>query len=890
MKRIKRLMALLLVVFMVCTILPVDKAEAKTHEAQSAKTVFFYVTNNKGEDVLIRAADISELQALTQKNKKYYSFSYTDNLPTTCYAEAEGFTTEDLINYLNEKTGASLTFQGQDRLSFMADDSGQQYNRFLIASEAAKERKYVPGLYEGWKTYGADRWEDEADSKVQEYKKKAWQNGEAMPVIFSTNSFCGRTTESDGTDGIENYVKGNGGVVKGCLSKASVLNGKTALTMYMPTTEDSFMAGGGYDGRTAYSNFRWIYSIKLSMEQAPATTSKGTVEKVKAAVTQSQDKKKLTITLSCPTEGASIYYDLGTGKTGNMNKSAQTLYDPSKPIEIDAGNMDFASNPITFYTRAVKEGYTDAGNQTMTYHQSPPNITKPEETMLGEKDVVLTANKTVSDSEWNDWSKAITGFSVKLTKDEEYKDAKYQIDAENKTITLSKDNFKNAGTYVICAKAKEYKDAKWNASVLGRMPKVKAQQHYDIKKDVTLTFDDSDAYHEMDEVKCKEVGAEKGVSIYSSYLTKAKGKLTIKSSYFKDKKTGDYTLTLTNSNYDPEVQDVTITVIDEAAVSNAETKITAIGTVGKNSGAAIKAARTAYDGLTTNIEKKLVTNFQVLQEAEASYEPLVVSQRAESTAKLENYKNPNAYRQAQKTELEKMISQANASIQQANYIEDINAVVSSAMKKMDALKTDAQLKKEEAVSKMKKSLGTVTGVKVSSSSYNTAKISWSKRSAAAGYQIYRAESKSGTYRRVAAVNSRTLSYTNKSLKTGTTYYYKVVAYASVSGQTVTGFFSSPRAIKPALKKTSTQLKAGKKQALVKWKKVSGASGYQVYRSLKKSSSYKRVKTITRGSTAKYTNKKLKKGKRYYYKVRAYRKVSGRTVYASFSSAKSVKVK
>ena len=38
------------------------------------------------------------------------------------------------------------------------------------------------------------------------------------------------------------------------------------------------------------------------------------------------------------------------------------------------------------------------------------------------------------------------------------------------------------------------------------------------------------------------------------------------------------------------------------------------------------------------------------------------------------------------------------------------------------------------------------------------------------------------------------------------------------------------------------------------------------------------------------NKKLKKGKRYYFKVRAYRTVNGKKVYSSYSAVKSVRVK
>ena len=86
-------------------------------------------------------------------------------------------------------------------------------------------------------------------------------------------------------------------------------------------------------------------------------------------------------------------------------------------------------------------------------------------------------------------------------------------------------------------------------------------------------------------------------------------------------------------------------------------------------------------------------------------------------------------------------------------------------------------------------------------------------------------------------------------------------------------------------------KAGAKKVTVKWKKVKRATGYEIYRAQGKNGKYKKIKTIKKSATVKFTDKKgLKKGKTYYYKVRAYKKVKGKTYYSDFSSAKSVKVK
>ncbi len=86
------------------------------------------------------------------------------------------------------------------------------------------------------------------------------------------------------------------------------------------------------------------------------------------------------------------------------------------------------------------------------------------------------------------------------------------------------------------------------------------------------------------------------------------------------------------------------------------------------------------------------------------------------------------------------------------------------------------------------------------------------------------------------------------------------------------------------------MSAGSKKAYVKWKKVSGASGYEVYRATSKTGKYIKVKTLTSGNTTSYTNTKLASKKGYYYKVRAYRTVNGNKVYSSYSSIKYVKIK
>ena len=182
-------------------------------------------------------------------------------------------------------------------------------------------------------------------------------------------------------------------------------------------------------------------------------------------------------------------------------------------------------------------------------------------------------------------------------------------------------------------------------------------------------------------------------------------------------------------------------------------------------------------------------------------------------------------------------------------------------------------------------------VKVSSNSYNSNKLSWNKVTGSSGYEVLRATSKTGTYKSVKTITSgSTVSYTDKSLATGTTYYYKVRAYKTVDKKKVYSSYSSVVSAKPVLKTPSVKLTSGSKKATIKWEKISGASGYEVYRATSKSGKYSKIKTITKNSTVSYVNSSLTKNKTYYYKVRAYRTVNGKKIYSSYSVAKSVKVK
>lgn len=94
-------------------------------------------------------------------------------------------------------------------------------------------------------------------------------------------------------------------------------------------------------------------------------------------------------------------------------------------------------------------------------------------------------------------------------------------------------------------------------------------------------------------------------------------------------------------------------------------------------------------------------------------------------------------------------------------------------------------------------------------------------------------------------------------------------------------------VKPK-KSTITSLASKKKtQMVLKWKKDSKASGYEIVYSYNGKS--KKVDVKKNGTTSA-TIKRLKSKKTYSVKIRAYKKVDGKKIYGDYSKVKKIKVK
>jgi len=144
-------------------------------------------------------------------------------------------------------------------------------------------------------------------------------------------------------------------------------------------------------------------------------------------------------------------------------------------------------------------------------------------------------------------------------------------------------------------------------------------------------------------------------------------------------------------------------------------------------------------------------------------------------------------------------------------------------------------------------------------------LKWNAVTGAAKYEVYRARSKDGDYIKYSTVTGT--SYTNTSyIESGNTYYYKVRAldangtagaWSSVVSVTYKQTLSAP---------TVTGGNDAQGRPTLKWKAVTGAAKYEVYRARSKDGDYIKYSTVTGTS---YTNTSyIENGNTYYYKVRA----------------------
>lgn len=187
-------------------------------------------------------------------------------------------------------------------------------------------------------------------------------------------------------------------------------------------------------------------------------------------------------------------------------------------------------------------------------------------------------------------------------------------------------------------------------------------------------------------------------------------------------------------------------------------------------------------------------------------------------------------------------------------------------------------------------IGNVASTKVNAYGYGvgSAMVKWNKAANANGYKLYRRTGSKGSYKYIGATKST--SYKDKKVSKGKSYYYKVKPYRKTSAGTYYGKLSSANGatIISKVSRPSVKLaKSGKTSIKVSWSKAKGATGYKIYRATSAKGKYKYIKKVSASSSRYFYDKSKKKGKTYYYKVRAYSSAN-KTYYSSYSAVKKIR--
>ena len=280
---------------------------------------------------------------------------------------------------------------------------------------------------------------------------------------------------------------------------------------------------------------------------------------------------------------------------------------------------------------------------------------------------------------------------------------------------------------------------------------------------------------------------------------------------------------------------------DAAAAASVSSAITAIGEVTLDKRGVVAAARAAYDTLS-DVQKSLVTNYSNLQAAESRIAALV----KEAADKAEADKAEQAKQEALKTKAQPLVD-AIAAIGEVTL--DSEEAITAARSAYEALEAD-----------VKEKVTNLSDLVIAEKDLAALKAA---KKAAEDLKAQQEEAKRQQEEAKKAQEEK-LKEQEEKLKAEKDKY---------------GFNE---------KTTLKSAKVKGKKVTLKWNKVKGASGYEIYCKTGKGK-WKLVKTLNKGSKAS-CKLKGKAGKKYTYKVRVFQKVENKVIYGQYSNTKSAKIK
>ncbi len=163
------------------------------------------------------------------------------------------------------------------------------------------------------------------------------------------------------------------------------------------------------------------------------------------------------------------------------------------------------------------------------------------------------------------------------------------------------------------------------------------------------------------------------------------------------------------------------------------------------------------------------------------------------------------------------------------------------------------------------------------------KIQWKAVEGAKEYELLRSEAANGTFSKIAVISAGAdRTYYDKNIQKHKDYFYKIRA---VDGAEKKGYSSYSSVVSGWVVKKTAMISVSSQDntsLLIQWKEVPNADSYKIQRSTKKNGTYKDLAVVKNGQTS-YIDTNLKEKKTYYYKVRVFNNVNGKSGYSQYCS-------
>lgn len=180
--------------------------------------------------------------------------------------------------------------------------------------------------------------------------------------------------------------------------------------------------------------------------------------------------------------------------------------------------------------------------------------------------------------------------------------------------------------------------------------------------------------------------------------------------------------------------------------------------------------------------------------------------------------------------------------------------------------------------------------------YESVGLTWEAAAGATGYAIYRKAENEGDFTAIAHVEGGSVtSYKDsRSIKTGTKYTYRIVAYVKYQDEAGAVKYAESQEFaqvvaEPALGRVKALGATAEDYDTVvfHWNALEGAEGYEVFRATGSSANFAKIGS-TGAEALSYTDQDLSAGVTYRYKVKAYRVADGSRVYGEDSEVFAAK--